>query len=83
VAPFQGEWELYDLSKDRAEVNNLAAKYPKRVQELATRYQQWADEVGVVPWEQLPGASYKPTKGYQKKSEPPVEGAVGKGKGVE
>jgi arylsulfatase A-like enzyme len=70
VAMFKGEWELYDLSKDRAEVNNLAAKYPKRVQELAARYQQWADEVGVVPWEQLPGANYKPTKGYQKKSEP-------------
>lgn len=70
VASFKGEWELYDLSKDRAEVNNLAAKYPKRVQELAARYQQWADEVGVVPWEQLPGANYKPTKGYQKKSEP-------------
>jgi arylsulfatase len=70
VATFQGAWELYDLGKDRSEVTDLAAKNPKKVQELAARYQQWADAVGVVPWEQLPGADYKPTKGYRKKSEP-------------
>ena len=73
VATFKGDWELYDLSKDRSEVNNLAAKYPKRVAEMAALWQQWADNVGVVPWEQLPGATYKPTKGYQKKSEPVVD----------
>jgi hypothetical protein len=40
---------------------------------MAAQWQQWADQVGVVPWEQLPGATYKPTKGYQKKSEPVVD----------
>jgi len=80
VATFKGEWELYDLSKDRSEVNNLATKYPKRVQEMAAQWQQWADKVGVVPWEELPGGNYKPTTGYRKKSEPPVAGAAGGGK---
>lgn len=34
-------WELYDLSKDRGETNNLAAQMPEKVAELAKR---WNDE---------------------------------------
>jgi arylsulfatase len=70
VAPFRGAWELYHLESDRTELDNLAAKNPEKAQELATAWQQWADRVGVVAWEKLPGASYKPTTGYRKKSEP-------------
>lgn len=70
VATFRGPWELYDLSRDRAELKNLAAQQPTKVKELATAWQTWADKVGVVPWEQLPGASYQPSAGYQKKGEP-------------
>lgn len=69
VASFRGDWELYDLSRDRAELQNLAAQQPARVKELAAAWQQWADHVGVVPWEQLPGASYQPSASYQKKGE--------------
>jgi arylsulfatase len=29
-----GAWELFDLSTDRAETNNLAAKLPDKVREL-------------------------------------------------
>jgi arylsulfatase len=72
VAAYRGEWELYDLQSDRAELNNLAGKEPAKVKELAALWQQWADQVGVVPWEKLPGASYKPGPGYRKKSEPIV-----------
>lgn len=70
VAPFRGEWELYDLRSDCTELHNLAAKNPAKAQELAAAWQQWADRVGVMAWEKLPGASYKPTLGYRKKSEP-------------
>ena len=35
VAERSKRWELYDLSKDRSETNDLAAKQPKRVQQLA------------------------------------------------
>lgn len=69
VAPFRGEWELYDLAKDRSETNNLAAAMPDKVRELAQQWERWADQVGVLPWEKLPGGTYRPTAGYRKKSE--------------
>jgi arylsulfatase A-like enzyme len=70
VAVFRGEWELYNLAADRTETKNLANAMPGKVKELAAQWQQWADRVGVVPWERLPGSSYKPAQGYRKKSEP-------------
>ena len=69
VASFRSAWELYDLSRDRAELNNLAAQQPAKVKELTAAWQTWADQVGVVPWEQLPGASYQPSATYRKKGE--------------
>jgi arylsulfatase len=46
-------WELYDLEADRTELNDLAAKSPRRVKELAERYRRWAARCGVVPWDEL------------------------------
>ncbi len=40
-----GQWELYDLSKDRSESDDLAAKYPEKVQELAGIWQQHMGEI--------------------------------------
>ena len=37
------DWELYDLSADRAEQNNLAAERPEIVRELAALWDQWRD----------------------------------------
>ena len=70
VATHRGAWELYDLAADRTETDNLAPKQPEKVKELAAYWQAWAERVGVVPWERLPGANYQPAKGYAKKSEP-------------
>jgi arylsulfatase len=50
VREYEGPWELYDLSADRSESNDLAAEQPDRVQALADRWQQWADAVGVIPY---------------------------------
>lgn len=72
VASFRGDWELYDLGRDRSELRNLAAQQPAKVEELTAAWQLWADKVGVVPWEQLPGASYQPGASYRKKGEPPT-----------
>lgn len=44
VAARDTPWELYDLTTDRAEQNNLAAKLPDKVQELADLWQQQTDE---------------------------------------
>ncbi len=35
-----GPWELYDLSKDRCELQNLAAVHPERAQQLAVLWQE-------------------------------------------
>ena len=57
MAPFRGSWQLYDLKSDRSETKDLASDRPDTVQELAAAWQSWADKVGVVPWEQLPGVT--------------------------
>jgi len=41
-----GPWELYDMSVDRTELNNLAAQKPELVKELAAKWRAWAEEVG-------------------------------------
>ncbi len=39
-----GPWELYDLSRDRGEINNLATKLPDKSLELETRWKQRLEE---------------------------------------
>jgi arylsulfatase len=46
-------WELYDLEADRTELNNLAARYPEKVKEIAALYEAWAQRCGVQPWDLL------------------------------
>ncbi|NQY33772.1 MAG: arylsulfatase [Alteromonadaceae bacterium] len=40
-----GDWELYDLSKDRTETNNLAASHPEKLAELTAKYETWWQEM--------------------------------------
>ena len=44
----EGEWELYDMEKDRTETNNLAARFPDKVAALTNLYEQQAAQAGVV-----------------------------------
>jgi arylsulfatase len=67
VAEFRKPWELYNLAEDRSETNDRAAA--ERDKEMTAAWQAWADKVGVVPWEELPGSNYKPSAGYSRKSE--------------
>ena len=48
---FGGEqsWELYDLSADRSELNDLAGEQPDRVKELSAAWWDWAKSHRVVP----------------------------------
>ncbi len=50
VSKFRGEWELYNLSADRTETNDLASQHPVRVNDMAVRWEAWAKRVGVRPW---------------------------------
>ncbi|MBD3672704.1 MAG: arylsulfatase [Planctomycetaceae bacterium] len=48
--PHEIKWELYDLSSDRCEMNDLAEEYPERVKAMAEEWETWARRVGVI-WE--------------------------------
>jgi arylsulfatase A-like enzyme len=48
-------WELYDMSIDRGEQNDLADVHPELVQDLAREYERLAAESLVVQWDQLSG----------------------------
>lgn len=54
VASLDQPWELYDLSADRTELNDLAAANPDVVQRLTAAYDGWAKRAGVLPWKKLP-----------------------------
>ena len=45
-----GPWELYNLKSDRTEVKNLASQEPERLQELAARWNAWAERAQVKPY---------------------------------
>jgi arylsulfatase len=42
-------WELYDLSVDRTELHDLAARQPDRLHELTSAWQRWAENHQVLP----------------------------------
>ncbi len=50
VAKHDKPWELYDIGKDRVEANDLAAKHPDKVKELAAKYEAYAKRANVEPW---------------------------------
>lgn len=53
-------WELYDLSKDRAEQNNLAEKMPDKVKELSALWQKQTDEFTELMQKEKQGKEKKP-----------------------
>lgn len=53
VSTYRRPWELYDLTADRTELNDLAARESARVARLQGLYQEWAGHSGVVPWASL------------------------------
>ncbi len=49
VASKDRPWELYDMTADRTELNNLADQDPQRVETLSRLWDQWAAENQVTP----------------------------------
>lgn len=43
-----GGWQLFDLSKDLSETNNIAPEYPDKVKELRKLWNEWAESVGLT-----------------------------------
>ena len=44
----QGEWQLFNLSKDPGETDDLSNRNPEKMEELKSAWKQYADDVGVV-----------------------------------
>ncbi len=44
------DWELFDMDKDRTELNNLAEQEPERVKNMISMWEQWAARCEVRPW---------------------------------
>lgn len=53
VSRHPGDWELFDLDADRTELNDLAAKQPAKVSELAEKYAAWAKRCNVISWDEF------------------------------
>ncbi len=47
--PYAGRWELYDLEKDRTELNDLSKKKPEITKKLKEMWHKWAVENNVYP----------------------------------
>ena len=43
----KGPWQLYDLSRDRTETQNLVAHFPERVSQMKKSWEDWASGVGI------------------------------------
>ena len=65
VSKHRGGWELYDMTTDRTEMNNLAATQLDRVNDMSAQWDAWAKRVGVAPWP-LGGGDGKKGKGKKK-----------------
>ena len=46
-------WELYNISEDRTEMNNLISELPVKANEMILMYKKWAKATGVIPWNEV------------------------------
>jgi len=49
VSAGRGAWELYEMTKDRCEMHDLAKEMPEKVKELDKLWQAWAKRAQVIP----------------------------------
>jgi arylsulfatase A-like enzyme len=50
VSKYLDGWELYDITADRVERNDLAARHPDIVKKLAAEWEAWARRANVDQW---------------------------------
>jgi arylsulfatase A-like enzyme len=50
VSRYPDGWELYDMTADRVERNDLAARHPDVVRKLAAEWEAWAQRANVDRW---------------------------------
>ncbi|QGJ69829.1 Choline-sulfatase [Planctomycetales bacterium 10988] len=62
VAVRKRPWELYDVERDRTELNNLAAQHPDVVERMAAKWEEWAVASNVLPFPEDYHVGYLPPK---------------------
>ena len=50
VSAIGGGWELYDMERDRTELDDLYTRNRPKAWELERIYEEWAERCGVLPW---------------------------------
>jgi arylsulfatase A-like enzyme len=53
VRKYPGGWELYDMERDRTELNDLSKAHADRVKDMAAQYDAWAARCGVIAREKI------------------------------
>lgn len=53
VSTSHGEWELYDMERDRSEMQDLSLDYPARTARMAAMYARWARRAQVLSLDEL------------------------------
>ncbi|MEO1013280.1 MAG: arylsulfatase [Bacteroidota bacterium] len=49
------KWELYDMEKDRTEMNDIALQHSGLRDSMALLYAEWAKKINVLPWDEAYG----------------------------
>jgi arylsulfatase len=63
VAEWDKPWELYNISEDRTEQNDLISGDKTRAKNLESQYFEWAERAEVLPWPVDPRVVAKRLKG--------------------
>tara|TARA_B100000575_G_scaffold159626_1_gene127524 strand:- start:133 stop:1863 length:1731 start_codon:yes stop_codon:yes gene_type:complete len=50
VSEYPGPWELYNISDDRSETNNLINKEKEIASSLEKKYKDWSSRCGILDW---------------------------------
>ena len=50
VSEYPGEWELYNISDDRTELNNRADGEKDRLTKMSREYDAWGERIGIINW---------------------------------
>ena len=67
--PFENEkWELYDLSKDFSQANDVAAEYPARVKQMQKLFDREAKKYNVYPLDDRAAARFANPNGINRPS---------------
>jgi arylsulfatase len=53
VRKYPDPWELYDMERDRTELNDVSPQHPDRVKDMLAQYEAWAKRCGVIPREHI------------------------------